>query len=203
MQIIKDIEQRSDEWFAVRLGKFTASDALTIANQGKGLETLALEKATEELSRKKSGSNYMNEAIQHGIETEDEARDIYELESGNTVEQVCFVIDNENVGCSPDGLIGEDGLVEIKCPTDKVYMQYLIDDVVKKEYYYQMQMQMLVTNRHWCDYVVYNYNFKKPIIIKRIKPDEEVMTKIAEGLMIGIEKKNEFMKKAMEKINVK
>ena len=95
--------------------------------------------------------------------------------------------ENEYVGVSPDGLVGEDGLIEIKCPQDKTYTQYLLDGKIKPEYYSQMQMQMFITERLWCDYVVYNPNFKKSITIQRVYPDKEEIKRIADGLAKGVE----------------
>lgn len=198
---VYNFEQGSEEWLKCRLGKLTGSVAHTIATNGKGLETLCLEKATEILTGIIS-DGYKNDAMQHGNDYEAEARSIYELETGNTVIQVGFCEDNEFVGVSPDGLIGDDGLIEIKCPTDKTYTQYLIDGVIKPEYYSQMQMQMLITNRNWCDYVVYNPNFKKTIIIKRVKADKEHMEKIGAGLGYGMRKIKEIVEKANKNMEI-
>lgn len=198
---VYNCEQGSEEWLKCRLGKLTGSVAHTIATNGKGLETLCLEKATEILTGI-IPDGYKNDAMQHGNDYEAEARSIYELETGNTVIQVGFCEDNEFVGVSPDGLIGDDGLIEIKCPTDKTYTQYLIDGVIKPEYYSQMQMQMLITNRNWCDYVVYNPNFKKTIIIKRVKADKEHMEKIGAGLGYGMRKIKEIVEKANKNMEI-
>ena len=198
---VYNCEQGSEEWLKCRLGKLTGSVAHTIATSGKGLETLCLEKATEILTGIIS-DGYKNDAMQHGNDYEAEARSIYELETGNTVIQVGFCEVNEFVGVSPDGLIGDDGLIEIKCPTDKTYTQYLIDGVIKPEYYSQMQMQMLITNRNWCDYVVYNPNFKKTIIIKRVKADKEHMEKIGAGLGYGMRKIKEIVEKANKNMEI-
>lgn len=200
---IYNCEQGTEEWYKCRLGKLTGSVAHTIAIKGKGLDTLCLEKATEILTQI-IPEGYTNEAMQHGHEYEAEARDIYELETGNKVIQVGFCEDSEYIGVSPDGLIGDDGLIEIKCPTDKTYTQYLIDMKIKPEYYAQMQMQMLITNRSWCDYVVYNTHFKRSIIIQRVYADKEYMEKLGEGLEYGIRKIQEIVKIAkanMEKDN--
>ena len=183
--LIHNVEQGSEEWFACRLGKLTASVARTIATQGKGLETLCLEKATEILTGKPNES-YKNEAMENGNLLESEARAIYELETGANVAQVGFVEENEYIGVSPDGLVGDDGLIEIKCPTNKTYTQYLLDNKIKPEYYSQMQMQMMITGRLWCDYVVYNPNFKKSIVIQRVYPDDAEIKKIADGLAKGV-----------------
>ena len=184
--LIHNVEQGTEEWFACRLGKLTASVAKTISTAGKGLETLCLEKATERLTGKPT-ETYKNDAMEQGNLLESEARAIYELETGATVEQVGFVEANEYVGVSPDGLVGDDGLIEIKCPTNKTYTQYLLDGKIKPEYYSQMQMQMTITGRAWCDYVVYNPNFKKSIVIQRVYPDDAEIKKIADGLAKGTE----------------
>lgn len=197
---IHNFEQHSQEWYEIRRGKLSGSVAHTIATNGKGLETLCLEKATEILTGIVP-DGYSNEAMQHGNEYEDEARNIYELTTGLSVEQVGFCEDNEYVGVSPDGLVEDSegvGLVEIKCPTDKTYTQYLIDGKIKPEYYSQMQMQMLITNRVWCDYVVYNPHFQKSIIITRVYPDKAEMDKIANGLLSGIEQIKNIVKTAKE-----
>ena len=195
MEIFDKMKQRSEEWDKCRMGKFTASSALAIATQGKGLDTLAMQKAIERITGKKEKTVQINEYIQHGIDTEDEARLIYELETGNKVQQVGFIEDNDWVGVSPDGLVNDDGLIEIKCPCNKVYAEYLVSGKVDNGYYHQVQMQMLVTKRNWCDYTVYNDNFPRAIVIKRIYPDYEVMNKIADGLIKGIELAKQYMEK--------
>lgn len=196
--LIHNVEQGTEEWFACRLGKLTASVAKTIATAGKGLETLCLEKATEILTGKPT-ETYKNEAMENGNLLESEARAIYELETGANVAQVGFVEANEYVGVSPDGLVGDDGLIEIKCPTNKTYTQYLLDGKIKPEYYSQMQMQMLITSRAWCDYVVYNPNFKKSIVIKRVFPDDAEIEKIINGLAKG----TEMIKEIVNDVNSK
>ena len=183
---IHNCTQGTEEWFACRLGKLTASVAKTISTAGKGLDTLCLEKATEILTGKPN-ETYKNEAMENGNLLEAEARAIYELETGANVTQVGFVEENEFIGVSPDGLVGDEGLIEIKCPTNKTYTQYLLDGKIKPEYYSQMQMQMMITGRAWCDYVVYNPNFKKSIVIKRVYPDDAEIERIINGLAKGTE----------------
>lgn len=193
---IHNCQQGTEEWLACRLGKLTASVAQTIATAGKGLETLCLEKTAEILTGKME-ETFKSDAMIRGNELEAEARAIYELETGKTVNQIGFYEDNEFVGVSPDGLVGEDGLVEIKCFGAKHYTEYLLNGKIDPKYYAQMQMQMLVTNRQWCDYVVYNPDFKNCIQIKRVIPDFEVMDKISNGLIIGCE----MIKRNLEKLN--
>lgn len=198
MKIYKELVQGTDEWIQIRLGKLSASKAQAIAANGKGLETLCFEKIAEILTKKQI-STYKNEAMENGNETEEEARTVYSLSTGNEVNQVGFIEMDEMVGCSPDGLVRSDGLVEIKCPTPKVFAQYLYSKKIDSKYFAQMQMQMLVANRKWCDYVVFNPDFPTPIIIKKVERDE----KFIEKLRIGLEAGKNKIKQIMEEINVK
>lgn len=191
---IHNLEQGTPEWFAVRLGKFTASSATAIAAKGKGLETLVFEKVAEILTGKQKPP-YTNPDMERGIELEKEARNAYELETGIKVVQVGFCELDEHTGASPDGLVGEKGLNETKCPNDVNFAKYLYDGKVDTGYNWQMQMQMLVTDRQWNDYTVYNPNFPNPIIIKRIPRNETDIAKIKAGLAFGIGQKNLFLEK--------
>lgn len=196
MKIYNEITQGTPEWFEVRLGKLTASKATAIATAGRGLETLVYEKAAELITRKLPDA-YTNQDIERGKELEHKARNAYEIETGNVVHEVGFIELDEFTGCSPDGLVGNDGLVEIKCPKDSVFIKYLYTGKVDTGYMWQMQMQMHVTSRKWVDYVVYNPNFRNPLIIKRIDRDEAKIKKIKEGLATGKAK----LQSILEKIN--
>jgi len=188
MKIYTDLQQGTEEWLKVRLGKFTASQASAIATAGKGLDTLVFEKV-EELVTGQIKECYKNEDMIRGNELEPRARNLYELETGNIVKEVGFVELNDFVGCSPDGMVGLDGLMEVKSPSLRVYYEYLTTEVIDPAYMLQMQMQMFVADRKWCDYVVYNPLFKKqPIIIKRVERDEAKIKKIEVGLQIGVSK---------------
>lgn len=194
MQII-NIQQKTPEWFALRLKyPLTASEAQAIANQGKGLETLIWEKMTERFSIADK-ERYLNKDLERGVELEPLAREMYELETGNKVEEVGFVI-NEKVssvgGASPDGIIvAQNGLLEIKCFDDKKHFQMIVDlkekgdFKIESQYEWQMQMQMLFTETDWCDFVAYNPNFKESLLIKRVYIDKEKQEEIIKGLKQG------------------
>ena len=94
---------------------------------------------------------------------------------------------NKYVGCSPDGLISKDGGIEIKCPSDYTYLGLISkkDLVVNSNYEWQIQMCLLITGRKWWDYVVYNPNYKKDMLIKRILPDKEKHEKLLSGFEKG------------------
>lgn len=196
--IIHNMEQRSEEWFAIKKGKLGASHAQAIQAQGKGLDTYILELMAEYYSNGVTES-YTNENMERGNELEAQARAIYELETGNEVQEVGFVEYDSYVGCSPDGLVGEDGLVEIKCPTNKVFFAYMLDGKIDTKYWWQMQMQMMVTGRKWCDYVVYNPNYDKSIIIQRVEPDKEAFNKLFQGFELAKFSIDEIKKQLKEK----
>lgn len=191
MQIIK-VEQKSDEWFALR-NKYplTASEAQAIGNQGKGLETLVWEKLAERYSNGDK-ERYTNKDLGRGIELEPLARDMYELQTGNKVHEVGFVI-NEKIssvgGVSPDGIVtGQNGGVEIKCFEDKKHFKNMVNGLeIESQYIWQMQMQMLFTGWEFVDFVTYNPNFKQSLLVKRVLPDKEMQEKIREGLKKGEE----------------
>ena len=107
----------------------------------------------------------------------------YEFETGNTVTQVGFIELSDVVGCSPDGLVGDDGLLEIKNFSDKVYLELLLTGKIEKKYYNQMQMQLYVTGRKWCDYFVFNPNFiDKPYYMVRVYPDKDTFAHLDSAL---------------------
>lgn len=199
MKIINDFNQRSDEWFAYKLGKFGSTDAATIASfdnprtKGKGLETLCFEKVSEKLTGK-FNSEYTNEAMQNGNDLESLARSAIELEYGEPIEQCGIIEMNEHVLCSPDGLVNSKGLIEIKCPTNRVFVEYLYNKLIDPKYIAQMQFQMMVSDRQWVDYAVFNPNFEKALVIARVERDEEFIKKLRTGLDLGIARVQEILK---------
>ncbi len=193
--IIHNFEQGTPEWFAVRLGKLTASNAQAIASNGAGLDTLVFEKVAELMTGKMKES-YTNVDIERGNELEKMARNSYELETGIIVTQVGFVEQDEFVGCSPDGLIAEDGLQEIKCKNDANFARFLYDKKIDTEHMWQMQMQLSITGRKYVDYSLFNPNFPKPLIITKVLRDEVAIAKINAGILTGVAK----IKSILEKI---
>ncbi len=188
MKVYKDIEQRSREWFEIRKLKFTASNATAIRANNKGLETLAKDLVRDYYSSRlyeEYANDINNKHLNRGCKYEDMARSIYEMETGNKVETVAFVEKSEHVGCSPDGLVNDDGLLEIKNPEDKVFFDYVLSGKINSSQYNQMQMQMYVTERNWCDYFVFNPNFTPNFILKRVNRDEKAIKEIEAGLNKG------------------
>jgi len=176
MEII-DCIQGSDEWFDVKRGKVSAShfkDVLNKSSKSSSGRGLYMRKVAAEILTGQTEETYTNAAMENGVDTEAEARECYEHIYHEKVVQVGFVVLNEWVGCSPDGLIGEDGLAEIKCPLGSTHIDYISKDAMPPVYIPQVQGQLWVTGRKWCDYISYNPYFKnRPLWSKRIQRDEE------------------------------
>jgi len=191
-----DIQQGTDEWHEIKKGKMSASHAQAIGNNGKGLDTYIYQLATELFSQAER-DNYTNKDMERGNELEPIARQLYEKVNNVKVIQVGFVEMNKYAGCSPDGLVGEDGLLEIKCPNDVNYFKFLIgESKTDPGWEWQIQMQLLITERKWCDLLYYNPNFKgKEGKIKRIFPDQEKQEKLITGLKAGEEKLKDLINK--------
>lgn len=194
---IHNFEQKTPEWFACRKWKMTASNAQAIWNCGKGLDTYIIELMSWYYSSWEK-ETYTNADIERWLELEQTARDIYELERWVKIENVWFIEMNEYVWCSPDWLIWDDWLVEIKSVNDKNHFLLILnwESEIDTKYIWQIQMQLLITWRKWCDYISYNPNFQKSLIVHRILPDMESHKK----LLIWIEtwkKKIEEIKKKL------
>lgn len=181
---IYNFDQRTEDWYNIRKGKMTASNASIIATNGKGLETYIYSLMADYYSNAEQ-EHYVNADMQRGIDLEPEAKIEFQFYTGLDVQEVGFVELNEYVGVSPDGLVGDDSLIEVKCPKDDIYFRLLLNGNIKPEYIAQMQMQMLVTKRKHCYFVSYNPNFEKTLFIKKIDRDEEMIAKIQAGLDYG------------------
>ncbi|MES0334821.1 MAG: lambda exonuclease family protein [Candidatus Magnetobacterium sp. LHC-1] len=183
--IVDNIKQGSIEWQGYRVGIPTASNFdKIITTEGKPSKqrqkymfTLAAERITGIKEE-----TYQNGAMQRGIQLEEEARRMYELISGYSVDQVgiCYQNEKKLYGCSPDGLVGNDGCLEIKCPTSAVHVSYLLEGVIPTEYIQQTQGQLLVTGRKWVDFVSYSPGLR-PLIVRAI-PDTKFISLLREGL---------------------
>ncbi len=186
------MSQRSEEWYEVRKGRMTASNAATIATNGKGLETYAYEILAEKYSNN-SEESFTSFDMKRGIELEEQARMTYELEH-EEVQQIGFVELDEFTGCSPDGLVGEDGGIEIKCPNDVNFFRLMVngESEIDKKYLWQVQMSLLITGRKWWDLVFYNINFEKSLLVFRIYPETIAQSKLKSGILV--------MKEMMRKI---
>lgn len=191
----EEIIQGSDAWKALRLGKVTASRvADVVAKTKSGYSTSRANYAAQLIAERLTGTvaeAFTNAAMQHGTETEPEARAAYEFYQGVTVEEVAFVPHPkiDQAGCSPDGLVGGDGLVEIKCPNTATHLETLLGQAVPGKYETQMQFQMACTGRAYCDFVSYDPRMPENmrLFIKRVPRDDarikELESEIASFLL--------------------
>ena len=189
----EELPQGSEAWIKIRIGKFGGTDAQAVSANGKGLETKCYEKVGEIITGRPK-STYINPDMERGNELEQTARLAYEIKTGNMVTQVGYIELNDRVGVSPDGLVGEDGMVEIKCPTDANFIKFMVNKKPETKYVWQMQHQMYVSGCKWVDFVVYNDNLDK-IETLRIDRDEEKIAKIKKGLESGIKMVDEILEK--------
>jgi len=174
------MEQGTDAWFTARLGKVTASKvadlmAKTKTGYSTSRDNYMAQLVCERMTKTK-GDLFTNAAMEWGTEQEPFARAAYEAKTGVMVEEVGFVPHPsiEWAGASPDGLVGPDGLVEIKCPNTATMIDTLLTGKVPGKYNIQMQFQMACTGRHWCDYVVFDPRMpaKAQLFVKRVSRDD-------------------------------
>ena len=157
--IYYDIPQNTDEWLRLRMGRFTAStfkDIMgkdTAAGYTNAIYKVAFERISNELPE-----NFTNEWMERGKELEPQARLWYELNHTDTSNGGFFC--DDWTGASPDALVGEDGLLEIKCPKYSTHIQYLLDGALPSTYKWQVQGQLYVTDRKWCDFMSYHPKVK-------------------------------------------
>ena len=180
------IEQGTQEWLELRKGKVTASRVADIlaktktgvsASRANYLMELAIQRVTGFIEE-----SYTNTAMQWGKDNEGTARALYEAKADVFVDQVPF-IDHptvEGFGCSPDGLVGTDGLVEIKCPNSTTHWEYFKKNVPPQKYVIQMQAQMSCTNTQWCDFVSYDPRMpeRSQLLIVRVARDDSFINDV-------------------------
>ena len=175
------IEQNTPEWHQARCGSLGASAvhaalAKTKTGWGAGRANAKARIVLERLTGTPQES-FTNAAMQWGHDQEDNAANAYAFLTGNEV-QVCGIYKHpsiEGTHASPDRLVGEDGLVEIKCPNSATHLDTLLSKKVPAKYITQMQWQMAVTGRKWCDFVSYDPRFPEQhqVFVQRIERDDE------------------------------
>ncbi len=184
--MIHYFEQGSDEWRAYKLGKVSASRIIDIMPGQRGEYRASRANYMAELICEiLTGiptDHYTTAAMERGTETEPMARAAYEAITGSMVQQVGFV-DHEQIadaGYSPDGLVDDKGLIEIKCPNTATHIDTLVNGAVKKDYIYQMQFGMDCAGRDWCDFISYDPRLPDnlSIFIRRYLRDENMIASI-------------------------
>jgi len=174
------MEQRSPEWYAARLGKVTASRVADLmAKMKSGYSTSRTNYMAELICERLTGNpteGYTNGAMQWGIDTEPRAKAAYTFTLGQPIVDCAFALHGKisDFGASPDGLVGDDGLLEIKCPNSATHIETLLRGGVEGKYFTQMQAQMAVTGRKWCDFVSFDPRLpaEMQIFVKRIERDD-------------------------------
>jgi putative phage-type endonuclease len=180
------MEQRSDEWRAARLGKATGSRIADIVAKTKsGYSTSRANYGAQLVCERLTGvaaESFVSPAMAWGVEKEPEARRLYEFEHDIEVEKVGF-LDHPRIamsGASPDGLIGDTGLIEVKCPLTATHIDTLIGQSIPGRYVTQMQWQLAVTGRLWCDFV--SYEPRLPInlrlFVRRVHRDDRAIAEL-------------------------
>ena len=201
------IEQGSKEWLELRLGKVTASRITDVLAKGKSGEALSREDYRYELVVQRltgnPGESFTNAAMEWGTATEPQARIAYEAQADVFVEQVPFVLHPtiEWFGCSPDGLIGDKGLIEIKCPNSKTHIKYLNAGKPPAKYVPQMQCQMAVTGRQWCDFVSFDPRLPDDLqlFVARLDRDEDYIKSMEEEVVKFLSEVETMYKQLKEK----
>jgi putative phage-type endonuclease len=177
---MNEIVQRSPEWFALRVGKVTASrvadvGARTKSGWGASRANYMAELIAERLTGEPA-ERFSNAAMQWGTDKEPEARTAYEFETNTEVIEVGFVAHPAIAmsGASPDGLVGDLGLVEIKCPNTAGHIDTLLSGTIPDKYVTQMLWQMACTGREWCDFVSFDPRMPENmrLFVRRIERDE-------------------------------
>jgi len=184
---VYDIEQGAQQWHDIKCGKVSASNFSKVYStrgptKGSARDTYFWRLVYERVSGLPSDT-YVNDAMLRGIELEQEAREHYEMVTGNKVQQVGFIELDDYIGCSPDGLVKEDGLLEVKCPNGSTHCRYIKAGKLPAEYKAQVQGQLWVTSRKWCDFISYCPAHKYiPMFKIRVERDNNYIGKLSEAV---------------------
>lgn len=185
--IYHDVQQNTDEWLNLRKGKFTASAANDLflkpdtATYRKCIARVLYERKTGVLLPEE---RFASKSMDNGHEREQIARDQYMTETFSLVKNGGFCELNEWIGCSPDGLVDENGLLQIKCPDFSTIVEYKQTSKLPLNYNRQMQFELMVTGREWNDYYVF-YPLIDPFVI-RVDRDENLIKEIEDKLKQAI-----------------
>ena len=199
---MNEVEQRSPEWFASRLGKVTASRVADViaktksgysASRDNYMAQLICERLTGQ-----QGESFTNAAMTWGTETEPLARSAFEAYADVMVEEVGFVPHPsiEMSGASPDGLVGLFGMLEIKCPNTATHIDTLLSQTVPGKYITQMQWQMRCCERQWCEFVSFDPRLPQDLqlFVKRVEFDPEYVAMLEKEVI-------QFLAELDEKVN--
>ena len=196
------MEQRTEEWFAARIGKVTASRVADViaktksgysASRDNYMAQLICERLTGQ-----QGESFTNAAMTWGTETEPLARSAFEAYADVMVEEVGFVPHPsiEMSGASPDGLVGAEGMLEIKCPNTATHIDTLLTQTVPGKYITQMQWQMRCCERQWCEFVSFDPRLPQDLqlFVKRVEFDPEYVSMLEKEVI-------QFLAELDDKVN--
>jgi len=183
-------DQGSAAWFAKRCGKVTASRVADILAKTKtGPSASRANYMAQLVAERLTGAvepSFTNAAMQWGVDNEAAAREAYEADRFVAVEQVDFVLHPtlEMAGASPDGLVGTEGLIEIKCPNTATHIETLLSGEIPGKYQIQMAFQMACTGRQWCDFVSFDPRMPPELqmFVARYDRDEDTISNMEEAV---------------------
>lgn len=185
-------EQGSAEWFAERCGCVTASRvADVVAKTKSGYSASRATYMGQLIAERLTGepmAGFTNAAMQWGTDVEPQARVAYEFYTDASVGQTGFVKHPtiDQTGASPDGLVGDDGLVEIKCPETKTHIETLLGQAVPGKYITQIQWQLACTGRQWCDFVSFDPRMPESmsLFVSRVERDNERIEELEREVIV-------------------
>ena len=208
------VEQRSDEWFALRLGSVGASQiadatAKTKSGMSAGARNAIARVVAERLSGKFAES-FVSPAMQRGIELEEQARDSYEFITGKKVRE-CGLFTHETIEgthASPDGIVvgerGDEGVLEIKCPQAAAHLETLLKQTVPSQYVKQIQWQLACTGLPWCDFVSFNPDFPAglDLLIIGVERDEELISELETAIGVLQAEANDIIRRLHDSYDI-
>jgi putative phage-type endonuclease len=201
------MEQQTNEWYEARLGKVTASRVADVIAKTKtgysaSRDNYMAQLICERLTGQK-GESFTNAAMEHGTQTEPLARSAYENARSLLVKEVGFINHPriEMSGASPDGLVAEDGLVEIKCPNTATHIDTLLSGKVPTKYITQMQWQMLCCQRKWCDFVSFDNRLPEhlQLFVQEVEFDPEYAAMLEKEVVLFLTELDNKVAKLKEK----
>lgn len=200
-----EIQQGSPEWLKARLNNCTGSrvkDALSFLRDGKTPSQKRKDYLTDLVTERLTGfaaEHYVTPAMQWGIDTEPYARAAYSVVSGNEVDRVGIAVHPSIKGfmSSPDGLVGDCGITEFKCPNTTTHIEWMLADVIPPEHEYQLLAHLSCTGRKWVDFFSFDPRLppKHQYFLKRMERDEERISTMEAGVVQFLGELNEMVAK--------
>lgn len=204
----RTIEQGSELWHKARLGHVTASNVSDVMSKGKdGKDSKTrynylMRLVAEREAQKTPEGGFSSAAMEWGKEQETYARIAYEVSRGTFVETTGFWLHPtiKWLGVSPDGLVGDDGLVEIKCPNTTTHLEWWLAGKTPAEHIKQIQCQLWVTNRRWCDFISFDPRVRKSkqLFVSKVERDEKLIAEMEAAVITFLEEVQSVINKLGE-----